>query len=73
MSVSGQRETANGFVVNGSNVEEDFNMGTAIVPNLDAIQEMRVLVSKASMRNTATSAAAAGAGHHQVGHQSVSR
>ena len=47
MSVSGQRETTNGFVVNGSNVEEDFNMGTAIVPNLDSIQEFRVLTSNA--------------------------
>lgn len=47
VSVSGQRETANGFVVNGSNVEEDFNMGTAIVPNLDSIQEFRVLTSNA--------------------------
>ncbi len=47
VSVSGQRETANGFVLNGSNVEEDFNMGTAIVPNLDSIQEFRVLTSNA--------------------------
>ena len=47
LSVSGQRETANGFVVNGSSVEEDFNMGTAIVPNLDSIQEFRVLTSNA--------------------------
>jgi len=47
LSVSGQRETANGFVVNGSNVEEDFNMGTAIVPDLDSIQEFRVLTSNA--------------------------
>jgi len=43
LSVSGQRETSNGFVVNGSVVEEDFNMGTAIVPNLDSVQEFRVL------------------------------
>jgi TonB-dependent Receptor Plug Domain len=43
MSISGQRETANGFVLNGSNVEEGFNMGTAVVPNLDSIQEFRVL------------------------------
>jgi Carboxypeptidase regulatory-like domain len=47
LSVSGQRETANGFVLNGSNVEEDFNRGTAIVPNLDSIQEFRVLTSYA--------------------------
>ena len=45
LSVSGQRETANGFVVNGANVEETFNMGTAVVPNLDSIQDLRVLTS----------------------------
>ena len=45
LSVSGQRETANGFMVNGSNVEEGVNMGTAIVPNLDSIQEFRVLTN----------------------------
>ena len=45
MSVSGQRETANGFTVNGSSAQEDFNMGAAIVPNLDSIQEFRVLTS----------------------------
>ncbi len=43
LSVSGQRETANGFTVNGSLAEEDFNNGTAIVPNLDAIGDFRVL------------------------------
>ena len=45
MSVSGQRETANGFAVNGSNVEESFNNGTAVVPNLDSIQDLRVLTN----------------------------
>lgn len=45
MSVSGQRETANGFIVNGSSVQEDFNMFAAIIPNLDSIQEFRVLTS----------------------------
>lgn len=45
LSVSGQRETANGFVVNGSSAEEDFNNAAAIVPNLDAIAEFRVLTS----------------------------
>jgi len=45
LSVSGQRETANGFVVNGSTVQKDFNMGAAIVPNLDSIREFRVLTS----------------------------
>lgn len=43
MSVSGQRETANGFSVNGSMVEEDFNNGTAVVPNLDSIQDLKVV------------------------------
>ena len=43
LSVSGQRETSNGFTVNSSDVEEDVNMGTAIVPNLDSIQEMQML------------------------------
>ena len=45
LSISGQRETSNGFRVNGSDVEEDVNMGTAIVPNLDSIEEFRVLTS----------------------------
>ncbi len=45
LSISGQRETSNGFRVNGSDVEEDVNMGTAIVPNLDSVQEFRVLTS----------------------------
>lgn len=45
LSISGQRETSNGFRVNGSDAEEDVNMGTAIVPNLDSIQELRVLTS----------------------------
>jgi hypothetical protein len=45
VSVSGQRETANGFVVNGSSVEEDFNNIASVVPNLDSIAEFRVLTS----------------------------
>jgi hypothetical protein len=45
MSVSGQRETSNGFTVNGMSAQEDFNMGAAIVPNLDSIQEFQVLTS----------------------------
>jgi hypothetical protein len=45
LSVSGQRETANGFTVNGSVVQEDFNMGAAVVPNLDSIREFRVLTN----------------------------
>ncbi len=45
VSISGQRETANGFRVNGSTVQEDFNMGAAVLPNLDSILDLRVLTS----------------------------
>ena len=45
LSISGQRESSNGFRVNGSDVEEDVNMGTSILPNLDSIETMRVLTS----------------------------
>jgi hypothetical protein len=45
ISINGQREFANSFVLNGSDVEEDVNMGTAIVPNLDSIAEFRILTS----------------------------
>ncbi len=44
-SVNGQRETANYFSVNGSDVEEDVNAGTAVIPNLDAIAEFRIVTS----------------------------
>jgi hypothetical protein len=45
VSVNGQNEFANFFSVNGSDVEEDVNGGTAIVPNLDAIAEFRIVTS----------------------------
>jgi hypothetical protein len=45
VSINGQREFANSFLVNGSDVEEDVNMGAAIVPNLDSIAEFRILTS----------------------------
>ena len=44
-SISGQREDANGFVVNGGDVKELMNGGTLIVPNLDSIAEFRVLTN----------------------------
>src|SRR5580698_3459617 len=44
-SINGQKENANGFSVNGSNVEEAVNMGVAILPNLDSISEFRVLTN----------------------------
>ncbi len=43
LSVSGQRETANSFRVNGADVQEDVNMGIAVVPTLDSVSELRVL------------------------------
>src|SRR5271156_1047471 len=45
ISVNGQREFANYFSVNGADVEEDVNAGTAIIPNLDAIDEFRIITS----------------------------
>ena len=45
VSVSGQRETANGFLVNGADVQEHMNGGTSIVPNLDSISEFRLLTN----------------------------
>ena len=45
ISINGQREFANAFIVNGSDAEEDVNAGTSIIPNLDSIAEFRVLTS----------------------------
>lgn len=44
-SINGQRESANGFMLNGADVEESISMGTAVVPNLDSIAEFRILTS----------------------------
>jgi Carboxypeptidase regulatory-like domain len=44
-SISGQREDANGFLVNGSDAKEEMNGGTSIIPNLDSIAEFRVLTN----------------------------
>jgi len=43
VSVNGQREFANFFSVNGADVEEDVNAGSAIIPNLDSIEEFTVV------------------------------
>ena len=43
ISINGQREFSNAFIVNGSDAEEDVNSGTAIIPNLDSIAEFRIL------------------------------
>ena len=45
LSVNGQRESANGFMVNGGNVEEGAWNGTSIIPNLDSIAEFRIITN----------------------------
>jgi len=43
LSINGQRESANGFMVNGADAEETGSMAAAIIPNLDSIEEFRIL------------------------------
>ncbi len=45
VSIDGQRESANGFMVNATDVQEHMNGGTSVIPNLDSIQEFRVLTN----------------------------
>jgi len=45
LSVNGQRETANAFLVNGGDVSEGRNMGAGLVPNLDSIEEFRLITN----------------------------
>lgn len=45
VSIDGQRESANGFMVNAVDVQEHMNGGTSVIPNLDSIQEFRVLTN----------------------------
>jgi Carboxypeptidase regulatory-like domain len=45
LSIHGQRESSNGFIVNGIDVQEHMNGGTSIIPNLDSIEEFRVLTN----------------------------
>jgi hypothetical protein len=42
-SINGQREASNGFMINGANVNEGKNNGTAVIPNLDSIEEFRII------------------------------
>jgi len=44
-SISGQREDMNGFLVNGADVKELMNGGTLIIPNIDSLDEFRVLTN----------------------------
>src|SRR5436189_6353691 len=45
VSVNGQREADNSFMVNGGGVEESVHSGASIVPTLDSIQEFRLLTN----------------------------
>jgi hypothetical protein len=45
LSINGQRESSNGFLVNGIDVQEHMNGGTSVIPNLDSIEEFRVLTA----------------------------
>jgi Carboxypeptidase regulatory-like domain len=45
ISVNGQRETANAFLVNGGDVSEGRNMGTGLIPNLDSVEEFRLITN----------------------------
>lgn len=45
LSIDGQRESSNGFLVNGIDVQEHMNGGTSIVSNLDSIDEFLVLTN----------------------------
>ncbi|HEY0796999.1 MAG TPA: carboxypeptidase-like regulatory domain-containing protein, partial [Acidisarcina sp.] len=45
ISVNGQPEGSNVFIVNGSNAEEDVTSSAAVVPNLDSIAEFRIITN----------------------------
>jgi hypothetical protein len=45
VSINGQRESANGFMTNAIDVQEHMNGGTSVIPNLDSIQQFRVLTN----------------------------
>lgn len=48
VSVSGGRTDANGFSVNGGNVEESGHNGAAIIPDADAIAQFEILTNSAT-------------------------
>src|ERR1043166_1499808 len=45
ISVNGQRETANAFLVNGGDVSEGRNLGAGLGPNLDSAEEFRLITN----------------------------
>jgi hypothetical protein len=46
-SIDGQRESANGFYLNGASVQETIGQQAGVTPNLDSIAEFRILTSNA--------------------------
>src|SRR5579872_6116062 len=44
-SINGQRESSNGFMLNGASVQESIDQQAGIIPNLDSIAEFRILTS----------------------------
>ena len=71
VSISGQRESANGFMINGANAEENFYMAAAIIPNLDSIAEFRILTNNADAEYGNYSGGV-GECYHQVWYEQVS-
>jgi hypothetical protein len=45
ISVNGQRDASNAFLVNGGDVSEGRNMGAAVIPNLDSVAEFRLITN----------------------------
>jgi Carboxypeptidase regulatory-like domain len=45
ISVNGQREASNAFLVNGGDVSEGRTMGAAVIPNLDSVAEFRLITN----------------------------
>ncbi len=45
ISVNGQRETGNAFLVNGGDVSEGRDLGAGLVPNLDSVEEFRLITN----------------------------
>jgi Carboxypeptidase regulatory-like domain/TonB dependent receptor-like, beta-barrel len=45
LSIGGQRQAANAFMVNGADVEEGRYNGAGIIPNLDSFAEFRILTN----------------------------
>ncbi|MEO6910363.1 MAG: TonB-dependent receptor [Edaphobacter sp.] len=45
VSVNGQPESANAFLVNGGDVSETKNNGAGLIPNIDSVQEFRLITN----------------------------